>query len=209
MSNGWTVNDTPSLTLRLELPDHFWMTSTKEFSALIRLADELGRAAAETEVIRFVDELEFQNELRYRSLRASFARMKTPVEISDVKRGSWIIDALLRPESILLALAAIFGPTIKNAYKGSNLEERILTFIRDRLFRGEASRRAVEEKAADKPAIGNLTIVNIAQPTISDSPNPVILVELKRKKPPLVLRERFPDNPEELRQYLDHLLKPH
>lgn len=208
MSNGWKDNGAPSLTLRLELPDHFLMTSTKEFSALIKLADELGRAAAETEIIRFVDELEVDAELRYRSLRASFARVKTPVEISDVKRGSWMIDALLRPESILLALVAIFGPTFKKAYKNSKLEEHILIFVRDKLFRGEASRRAVEEKAADRPSIGNLTVVNIAQQPVSDSPNPVILVELKRKKPPVVLRERFPHDPEGLRQYLDHLLKP-
>jgi hypothetical protein len=146
--------------------------------------------------------------LRFRALEASFARMKAPVEIGEVKRGSWIIDAVLRPEAVLLGFAALLGPTIRKAYHGSRAEEHLFDFVRHRLFRGDASRRAVQERAAEKPSIGNLTIIKIEQDQNAendpDSPNPMIVVKIKRKKAPLPLKE-FPNDPEALMRYLYEL----
>jgi len=183
------LNDTRELTLRFVVDTQQDLTAT-DFVRLFECAEAISRHVFEIEAANLLMDLGFPEQERFEALKRIHRlgrRIPVPAQVKTVQRGSWIVEVLVPGAVLLFILRQYIHPVIMDAWQASNLRDRIVTFLRDRIFLG--ARRDVEAKAAESPRYGNLEVTRVSQ-TDADPGHPELVIRLERRE---VIEARIPD----------------
>jgi hypothetical protein len=174
------MDDNKSLCIRLRVPDGD--LSPTEFVSLFECADRTARAIVEQEAAELLEELRFPQDYRLQTLQTIHRlsrKVPTPAEVTNVERGSWQIDVIIRSAFVLFMLKEYVHPTVRAAFDDSRAKQVVVEFLRDRVFGG--AKRKVEETAVANPRYGNLDVVSVNELPASPS-QPSLQIELHRRE---------------------------
>ena len=151
--------------------------SPAEFVALFQCAEDYTRHVAEKESLTLLEDLQIPVEQRLTTMK-TLVRKQAPVpaEVVEVRRGSWVVDVLLPSAALIFVLKEYVHPAVKQAWDESRMREQLVSFMRDRVFRGVKGK--IEAHAIDKPRFGNLEVIRVDG---QEPPQPIVEIRLERR----------------------------
>jgi hypothetical protein len=156
--------------------------SPTEFVDVFRCADSLTRAIAETEALALLEHLGLPTSDRLAALQRLHGvggRLAIPAEVERVERGSWLVVVGFVGPIVLYVLKNYLAPVVQEAWEESAVRDRLKQFLRDKVFLG--ARAAVEQKAIQTPAWGNLRIQSVDVVTPEDQADEALEVRFERR----------------------------
>ncbi len=136
--------------------------TTNDFVALFECADDIIWNIMEQEMLNFLDYIKLPSDNRietisqvHRLARKTFS----PAEVEYIKKGSWNIGVVILGSILLFVLKKYLHPTVLEAWNESCLREKIIEFLREKVFMG--AKRSVEQSAVIKRRYRSLTIAKV------------------------------------------------
>lgn len=173
------MKDYRTLTMEFNLRVHENIVAA-ELLSLTKCVDQLTRAIVENEVLEIIRLLNIPDDFRLQKTvhGVIYRRVPPPVDIIDVRKGSWIIIASLGGSVLLYLLKKAFESTVLPAWQESDVGHRVKNYFRDRCFGG--TEKAINTEASRSPNFGNLSIEDVIFK--DNNANPHLKVQLEQKR---------------------------
>lgn len=152
-----------------------------DFIGLFECIDIFTRTIFESEALLFLTDAGFPDEWKLSTLQRIHKlgrKAPVPAEIVDVRKGSWEIETILTSAALIWFLRNYAHPVVQDAWNESKLREKIVTFLRDKIFLG--AKKSIERKAIEKPNYRGLIITEIMGPEIIVEEEAEIIIILRK-----------------------------